>query len=282
VAASTHQYLQCVEGAFKYANRAACLDFVHLTYVSAFQCADSNACAGALGSGRRLMTAILLIHRSCGCFFCIFASAQNDLVNWLGDAQQSFPRAAFIKLRRFAVSAFLSLLYTMDTLFQSSVGSASFFAELFPLLANPLLTSHLLWLLREEREHAQTKVLPQVMRGLLNTNTRQSPSVKTVQMILTSLGNVACFTRAFDAPAQPADAGAPAAAGSAVLPLLTPYMSQLLETISNTMEKSPSGTGQTASLVLCRILMAGYDMVAQLRVSHSLILSQCDGVVLIL
>jgi hypothetical protein len=169
----------------------------------------------------------------------------------------------------------------MDTLFQSSVGSSSFFSELFPLLANPLLTSHLLWLLREEREHAQTKVLPQVMRGLLNTNTRQSPSVKTVQMILTSLGNVACLTRAFDAPAQPSDAGAPAAAGSAVLPLLTPYMSQLLETISNTMEKSPSGTGQTASLVLCRILMAGYDMVAQLRDTHSAIHSQCDGVVLI-
>lgn len=280
VAASTHQYLQCVEGAFKYANRAACLEFVHLTYVSASQCTHSMQAQAHL----KVVTSIACHFVHSLCFVCVVCM-QNDLVNWLGDAQQSFPRAAFIKLRRFAVSAFLALLYTMDTLFQSSVGSASFFAELFPLLANPLLTSHLLWLLREEREHAQTKVLPQVMRGLLNTNTRQSPSVKTVQMILTSLGNVACFTRAYDAPTQASDAGAsaPAAAGSAVLPLLTPYMNQLLETISNTMEKSPSGTGQTASLVLCRILMAGYEMVNQhtaMHAAHLLFLSPCVVVAL--
>ena len=43
-------------------------------------------------------------------------------------------------------------------------------------------------------------------------------------------------------------------------PCLAPYMEQLLETIIGTMEKSPSGTGQVACLVLCRIVLCGYDM----------------------
>lgn len=197
-------------------------------------------------------------------------SAQTDLVNWFSDAQSAFPRLAFIKLRRFGVSAFLALLYTLDTAFQTEIGSAAFFAECFPLLASPLLTSHLIWVLRSEPAHLEKEVLPLVMRGLLHTKTKSSPSVKTVQMILTALGNVACFSREAKLVEENEERDAPAAASSsssssaaaplATLPLLAPYMSQLLSTILGTIEKSPSATAQTGVVALARIVLAGFDM----------------------
>ena len=194
---------------------------------------------------------------------------QTDLINWFSDAQSAFPRLAFIKLRRFGVSAFLALLYTMDSSFQTEVGSAAFFAECFPLLASPLLTSHLIWVLRSHPSHLEKEVLPLVMRGLLHTKTKSSPSVKTVQMILTAMGNVACFSR--EAKETEAEAGSDSAVASssssssaaaplATLPLLAPYMSQLLSTILGTIEKSPSATAQTGVLALARIVLAGFDM----------------------
>jgi hypothetical protein len=220
LASAAHQLLQAMEGVWKHADRRAGVEAVPTVY--------------------------------------------NDLVNWLADAQAAFPRQAFIKLRRYAVSAFLALMYTMDSTFQDAVGTQAFFSELFPLLANPLLTSHLVWLLRSHPEHLSKKVLPQILRGLLNTKTKQSPSMKTVVLILTSLGNVACFVRALGQTTGPAAAGEDSTSSSskplAVLPVLAPYMEQLLETIIGTMEKSPSGTGQVACLVLCRIVLCGYDM----------------------
>lgn len=199
----------------------------------------------------------------------VLRSIQTDLVNWFSDAQGAFPRLAFIKLRRFGVSAFLALLYTMDSAFQTEIGSAAFFAECFPLLASPLLTSHLIWVLRAHPAHLEKEVLPLVMRGLLHTKTKSSPSVKTVQMILTALGNVACFSREAKNEGQMQDAAADASGSSSsssagaplsTLPLLAPYMSQLLSTILGTIEKSPSATAQTGVLALARIVLAGFDM----------------------
>lgn len=180
----------------------------------------------------------------------------TGLTNVLSDAAVAFPRAQLLKLRRWAVSGFLSILYVFDGEFQEQVGTQSFFEELFKLLANPLITSHLIWILRSHSSHVRTKVLPLVMRGLLHTNTRSSPSMKTVTMILNSIGNVACFSRAIE------DGSAPKVKKEATLPLLQSYMPAILETIINTVQKSPSGTGQVGSLVLCRIVMAGYDMVS--------------------
>lgn len=196
----------------------------------------------------------------------LMASYYDQLVNYCSEIQAFFPRNAYIKFRRIICGSFLSILYTLDDSFQDTISSTHFFAELFPLLANPLITSHLIYLLRTPsssiRDHVQKKVLPQIMKGLLNTKTKQSPSMKTVQMILTSLGNVVCFTRAYE-PINGEDKTS--SSSSATLPLLEPYLTSVIETILSTMQNSPSGTGQVASLVLCRIVMAGYQMVRRTR-----------------
>jgi len=201
----------------------------------------------------------------------------HDLLNWMSDAAAIFPRPTLLKLRRKVLESFLALLYTMDTTFEQRIGSAALFTDLFPLLANPLLPPHLIWILRNHPTIVRAKVIPKVVKGLLAAQTKKNQSPKTVQSMLQAMGEVACFSLAVkdeeqkeeedcehESKSQDNDVADSTSVvlkpGPATLPLLAPYIVQMLDTICATIEHAPSTTGQAACLALCRIVMAGYDM----------------------
>lgn len=144
------------------------------------------------------------------------------------------------KIRRGATATVLALMYAFDTEFGAIVGWPSFFSTVFPVLASPALPTHALWLLRNERQLMVDVVLPQVMRALIHSQLRTSPTVKTIVAILESIGDAICFTHANH---QPADEDP-----------LKPYLAEIVATLLNTLRGSPSSLGVACTQAISRLL----------------------------
>src|SRR5437868_2927558 len=101
--------------------------------------------------------------------------------------------------------------------------------------------SHLVYILRTTPE-LLTTTIPRIISSLLNTNTRQSPSAKTVEMIITAIGMVVCYS----------------STGDGTNDIIESHLEQIYPTVLNTLRGAPSSIGIVCVTVLTRILLSTY------------------------
>ncbi len=104
--------------------------------------------------------------------------------------------------------------------------------------------------MRKETSVLNESILPRVINSLIKTNTRQSPSIKTVELIIYSLSDVCCYsiaslqTPTFTFPAS-----------------MLAHIDEIFGTILNTLRNSPSSVGVCCVVALARLILAGCKMV---------------------
>jgi hypothetical protein len=178
----------------------------------------------------------------------LYESQYNSLVSFTAKAQLHLHRTQFVKLRRGIVDAVIMLFYCLNEEFVTRIGWDNFFNQFFPSLASPAIPPHLIAILApnpNNHQLLQVKILPQFIKSLVSAQSRPSPSVKTVQLIVDALSTIVAATANLHKTPGTNE-------------LIRPYLPQILDTILNTLKSSPSSVGISCIVGLTRILMCSY------------------------
>jgi len=215
--------------------------FTHFcTSVKAFKYEESNDVVAAEPLLEALVGVIQMGDRRAmqGCVREVY----DTMIEILKKAKASGSRAVLLRLRRACIKLVVAIFYAYGEDFEVIVGVKNFFANTFPLLADPSILSHLVYVLREDEELLDRQVMPQVMRSLLAVPKKQL-SVRVLRSAIDAIGHICCFVATQDGQNY----------------LVEPYIEHIVGAMIETIENEPIALGRSCIVTLTRTIVTSWN-----------------------